>query len=211
MSSPPILREFICWVGCQPHQRRVPNHPRGLDRPGKQVFRWHKGGRLYNLLNKAAKDAGISLPTREAFHVFRHTYGTWMRRYAGSDTKGLVSTGAWKSEQSASRYAHAVVSEEATKASLLPFGEVVENDGEKKKAQSNQHFKFPSHGRGRRFNLRSRPSLAGKARTTSDNRYYRKCSADETRGRLASVRDTLQTKCVPRHSSLFPAVRCTRQ
>jgi hypothetical protein len=54
--------------------------------------------------------------------------------YAGSDTKGLVSTGAWKSEQSASRYAHAVVSEEATKASLLPFGEVVENGVEKKKA-----------------------------------------------------------------------------
>jgi integrase len=110
------------------------NHPRGLDRPGKQVFRWHKGGRLYNLLKKAAKNAGVALPDREAFHVFRHTYGTWMRRYAGSDTKGLVSTGAWKSEQSASRYAHAVVSEEATKASLLPFGEPVENGIEKKKA-----------------------------------------------------------------------------
>jgi hypothetical protein len=54
--------------------------------------------------------------------------------YAGSYTKGLVSTGAWKSEQSASRYAHAVVSEEATKASLLPFEESVENGAEKKKA-----------------------------------------------------------------------------
>lgn len=109
------------------------NHPRSLKRPGKQVFRWHKGGRLYNLLRKAARDAGITLPEREAFHVFRHTYGTWMRRYAGSDAKGLVSTGAWKSEQSASRYAHAVVSEEATKASLLPFGEAVEKGAEKKK------------------------------------------------------------------------------
>ena len=110
------------------------SHPRGLERPGMQVFRWHKGGRLYNLLKKAAREAGVILPEREAFHVFRHTYGTWMRRYAGSDTKGLVSTGAWKSEQSASRYAHAVVSEEATKASLLPYGEVVENGVEKKKA-----------------------------------------------------------------------------
>jgi integrase len=109
------------------------NHPRGLDRPGKQVFRWHKGGRLYTLLYKAARDAAVILPEREAFHIFRHTYGTWMRRYAGTDTKGLVSTGAWKSEQSASRYAHAVVSEEATKASLLPFGESVENGIEKKK------------------------------------------------------------------------------
>ena len=108
------------------------NHPRGLERPGTQVFRWHKGGRLYNLLRKAAKDASVVLPEREAFHVFRHTYGTWMRRYAGSDTKGLVSTGAWKSEQSASRYAHTVVSEEATKASLLPFGEIVENGAKKR-------------------------------------------------------------------------------
>ena len=110
------------------------NHPRGLERPGKQVFRWHKGGRLYNLLRRAARDAAVVLPEREAFHVFRHTYGTWMRRYAGSDTKGLVSTGAWKSEQSASRYAHTVVSEEATKAALLPFGESVENGAKKKNA-----------------------------------------------------------------------------
>jgi integrase len=110
------------------------NHPRGLARPGKQVFRWHKGGRLYGLLRKAARDAGVVLPEREAFHTFRHTYATWMRRYAGLDTKGLVSTGAWKSEQSASRYAHAIASEEAVKATLLPFGEVVENDSEKKKA-----------------------------------------------------------------------------
>ena len=29
------------------------NHPRGLERLGKQVFRWHKGGRLFNLLSKA--------------------------------------------------------------------------------------------------------------------------------------------------------------
>jgi hypothetical protein len=54
--------------------------------------------------------------------------------YAGLDSKGLVSTGAWKSEQSASRYAHTVVSEEATKAALLPFGEVVENGHKNKKA-----------------------------------------------------------------------------
>ena len=101
------------------------NHPRGLDRPGQQVFRWHKGGRLYAMLYKAAKAAGVTLPRRSAFHIFRHTYGTWMRRYAGLDTKGLVDTGAWKSEQSASRYAHAVASEEARKADLLPTGEPV--------------------------------------------------------------------------------------
>jgi hypothetical protein len=43
-----------------------------------------------------------------------------MRRYGGRDTKGLVGTGRWKSEQSASRYAHVVPGEDAMKATLLP-------------------------------------------------------------------------------------------
>jgi integrase len=96
------------------------NHPRGLERPGERVFRYAKSGRLYALLDRAAAAAQIALPDREAFHIFRHTYGSWMRRYAGADSKSLVATGTWKSEQSASRYAHAVVSEEAKRAALLP-------------------------------------------------------------------------------------------
>jgi hypothetical protein len=43
-----------------------------------------------------------------------------MRRYAGSDTSGLVATGAWLSRQSAARYEHAVFSEEAQKSALFP-------------------------------------------------------------------------------------------
>jgi hypothetical protein len=54
------------------------------------------------------------------FHTFCHTYGTWMGRYAGRDTKGLVGTDRWKSEQSASRYAHVVPGEDAMQAVLLP-------------------------------------------------------------------------------------------
>ena len=54
------------------------------------------------------------------FHTFCHTYGTWMRRYGGRDTKGLVGTGRWKSEQSASRYAHVVPGEDAMAAVRLP-------------------------------------------------------------------------------------------
>jgi integrase len=96
------------------------NHPRGLARGSERVFRHRPGGRLYKLLYRTAEAAGVLLPDREAFHIFRHTYASWMRRYAGSDTKGLVATGAWKSEQSASRYAHTVVSEEAKRAELLP-------------------------------------------------------------------------------------------
>ncbi len=96
------------------------NHPRGLERGTEPVFRFHKGGRLYDRLAEAATAAGVALPERQAFHIFRHTYGTWMRRYGGLDTRGLVGTGAWRSEQSASRYAHTVVSEDAQKAALLP-------------------------------------------------------------------------------------------
>lgn len=99
---------------------RLANHPRGLDRPGQRLFRFAKSGHLYELLAKAAKAAGITMPTRAAFHLFRHTYATWMRRYGGRDVKGLVATGAWRSEQSASRYAHVVPSEDARAADRLP-------------------------------------------------------------------------------------------
>jgi integrase len=46
-------------------------------------FRFAKGGRLYSLLRTAAFKAGVDLPERTAFHIFRHTYATWMRREAG--------------------------------------------------------------------------------------------------------------------------------
>ncbi|MGD0026740.1 MAG: tyrosine-type recombinase/integrase, partial [Xanthobacteraceae bacterium] len=95
-------------------------HPRGLDRPGETLFRFHKSGHLYSLLAAAAASAGVTLPPRQAFHLFRHTYATWMRRFAGLDTRGLVGTGAWKDRKSAERYEHVVVSEEARRAALLP-------------------------------------------------------------------------------------------
>lgn len=94
-------------------------HPRGLDRKGK-LFRFGKNGRLYTWLAEAADSAGVVIPGKVAFHSFRHTYGAWMRRYGGLDTTGLVMTGAWKSREAASRYEHAVTSEEARKADHLP-------------------------------------------------------------------------------------------
>jgi integrase len=91
----------------------------GTDRTGR-VFRFAKSGHIYSLLRVAAFKAGVDLPERSAFHLFRHTYATWMRRYAGLDTKGLVATGAWKDRKSADRYEHVVVSEEAQRAAMLP-------------------------------------------------------------------------------------------
>jgi integrase len=95
-------------------------HPRGLARPGERVFKFHKGGHIYSLLAASAARAGVTLPDRQSFHLFRHTYATWMRRFGGLDTKGLVGTGAWKDRKSADRYEHVVVSEEARRAVLLP-------------------------------------------------------------------------------------------
>ena len=92
-----------------------------------RVFRFHQGGHLKHLLTRAKLAAlGILCPVRRPigwyppdnrlswvnFHTFRHTWATWMRRYGGLDTKGLVATNNWRDERSASRYAHAVTSEE---------------------------------------------------------------------------------------------------
>lgn len=100
------------------------SHPRGMDRKlkdgsGAKVFRFTKCGRLYTLLNKSKKAAGADLAF-VTFHVLRHTWATWMRRYAGLDLHGLVATEAWSDPASAARYAHVVASEESRKAELLP-------------------------------------------------------------------------------------------
>jgi integrase len=91
-----------------------------LPQDGERVFRFWKGGHLYSMLRATFFKAGVDLGERDGFHLFRHTWATWMRRYGGLDVRGLVGTGAWASEKSASRYSHVVVNEEARKADLLP-------------------------------------------------------------------------------------------
>ncbi len=104
------------------------SHPRGMDRrfkvgvnagKGQPVFRFRKNGRLYTLMGKAKKAAGADLGF-VTFHIFCHTWATWMRRYAGLDLHGLVATERWKDPASAARYAHVVASEESQKANMLP-------------------------------------------------------------------------------------------
>lgn len=95
------------------------NHPRGMDRAGK-VFRFNKDGRLYTLLKRAKAGAGDAALGFVGFHTFRHTWATWMRRYGGLDTRGLMGTGTWKDAKSVHRYQHVVVTEEAAKAAMLP-------------------------------------------------------------------------------------------
>jgi len=93
--------------------------PRGLDRKGR-LFRFHNGGRLRDLLKMTLSAAGVSLPERVAFHIFCHTWATWMRQHGGLDTYDLVRTDRWSDPVSADRYAHVVLSEQSRKATLLP-------------------------------------------------------------------------------------------
>jgi hypothetical protein len=67
------------------------------------------------------KRAGLKFPRRQVgFHLFCHTYGTWMTRYGNLDTYGLVRTKRWKDPSSADRYNHAIASPEARRADLMP-------------------------------------------------------------------------------------------
>ena len=91
-----------------------------LNKDRERVFRFARSRHLYRRLALSAARAGIDLPERHGFHILRHTYATWLRRFAGLDTRGLVATGAWKDRRSAERYEHTIVTEEARKAALLP-------------------------------------------------------------------------------------------
>jgi integrase len=93
-----------------------------LDRdPDEKLFRFHIGGRLRKMLALAMKNAGLKFPRRQGgFHLFCHTYGTWMTRYGELDTYGLTRTGRWKDPDSADRYNHTIASPEAQRADLLP-------------------------------------------------------------------------------------------
>src|SRR5688572_20251428 len=95
-------------------------------RPGvhREIAADPKSGHLYALLRATFFRAGVDLGPRDGFHLLRHTWATWMRRYGGLDTRGLVGTERWKDPKSAARYAHVVVSEEARKAVLLPAPKV---------------------------------------------------------------------------------------
>jgi integrase len=89
--------------------------------PDEKLFRFCIGGRLRKMLSLAMKNAGLKFPRRQGgFHLFCHSYATWMTRYGSLDTYGLVRTKRWKNAESADRYNHTIASPEARKADLLP-------------------------------------------------------------------------------------------
>jgi len=93
-----------------------------LERSGDaRLFRFHNGTPLRVRLAQAMTEAGLSFPPRQrGFHLFCHTYGTWMQSFGGLDTFGLVRTGRWRSPRSADRYAHTQASSEAKRSDALP-------------------------------------------------------------------------------------------
>jgi len=109
--------------------KRTTNH--------EHVFRLRQGGWLKQKLLRAKLMAlGIPMPPRpkdgEKFrtpphrlkwvnhHTFRHTWGTWMRRYGGADEIGLAQTGNWRDPRSVRRYVHAVPRDEWERVEKLP-------------------------------------------------------------------------------------------
>ncbi len=98
------------------------NHPRGLDRHrDEKLVNFTKTNTLYNRLWLAMQRAGLKFPPGEGgFHLFCHTYGTWMARYNGMSSFDLARTGRWKDPRSADRYNHMAVQEQARKADNLP-------------------------------------------------------------------------------------------
>lgn len=87
---------------------------------GDRLFPFHKGGRFYKLFRLTCEAAGVVLPPRVKFHVFCHTWATWMRQHGGLDTFDLLKTDRWSDAESANRYAHVVVNDVAKRADLLP-------------------------------------------------------------------------------------------
>ncbi len=85
-----------------------------------RLFTFHASGRLRDLLKMTLVIAKVTLPRRVAFHVFCHTWATWMRQHGGLDTYDLLKTDRWADAESADRYSHVVVSDIARKAELLP-------------------------------------------------------------------------------------------
>lgn len=102
------------------------NHPRGLDRTGK-LFHWDKANpkssmAFYGLLKEIYAKAGVD-PKGAPVHILRHTYATWMRRFANADERDLMDTGAWRDRDSVVRYTHTHVSDAAKLADKMPVRE----------------------------------------------------------------------------------------
>ncbi|HVB88756.1 MAG TPA: hypothetical protein VND97_01010 [Beijerinckiaceae bacterium] len=79
-----------------------------------------KVGPFHTLVMTVYRRAKVD-PRGAPIHILRHTYATWMRRYAGADERDLLDTGAWRDRGSVARYTHTQVSEAARLADKSPI------------------------------------------------------------------------------------------
>lgn len=100
-----------------------------------RLFKFREGGHFKHLLLRATMAAcGLECPKRRptgwkkpkfeldyvTFHVFRHTWATWLRYYGGADVQSLVATKNWRDERSAKRYSHVVPRDEWLRVDSFP-------------------------------------------------------------------------------------------
>jgi integrase len=82
------------------------------------MFAWSDKCHVYGPLKTACRAAGLEYLSPH--QLGRHTYATWLRKYAARDLKGLQVDGGWDSIASVARYAHVVPGETATAVDKLP-------------------------------------------------------------------------------------------
>jgi len=87
------------------------------DRTGP-MFEWAGKCAVHRPLRNACEAAGLAYLSPHK--LGRHTYATWLRRYAKRDLKGLQQDGGWDSINAVARYAHVVPGETAIAVDLLP-------------------------------------------------------------------------------------------
>jgi integrase len=102
---------------------------------GQRLFRFNDGGHFKHFLTRARMAAsGLPCPIRRpvkwyepdhplrfaTFHIFRHSWATWFRIYAGGDVQGLVATRNWRDPRSAARYSHVIAQAEWDRVDDMP-------------------------------------------------------------------------------------------
>jgi integrase len=114
---------------------RFVKHLKAIPAGRESLFKFKDGGHFKHLLLRATMAAcALECPKRRptgwkkpkfrlafvTFHVFRHTWATWMRMYGGADIQGLKGTNNWKDMRSVARYAHVVPRDEWKRVDNLP-------------------------------------------------------------------------------------------
>jgi integrase len=114
---------------------RLQTHLKALPEGRERLFKFRDGGHFKHLLLRATMAAcGLECPKRRptrwkppvfrlrfvTFHIFRHTWATWMRMYGGADLQGLAETKNWRDPRSVARYSHVVPRDEWARVDSLP-------------------------------------------------------------------------------------------